>query len=195
MISAVKSDCVNVMVCVDSDDDIHAYSNVCSGIAELLVIPPAGSAAAVKHLIDNCKTEYMILGSDDVLFLTEEWAQKLIQAIPDDCIGVSYGGDEWKCAFNHFMFHRRLRELTGVFPAEHFWHFGPDTYVLRVMQEIGRVFYVPEVVISHRHFKNHKAELDDTYRHERSRPDGRAALEALAPQIKKDADILRGAML
>lgn len=109
----------------------------------------------------------MLLGADDIEFMTKGWDEKMVSAMPDDCIGAVYCEDNWKQTLNHFMFHQKWVSLTGLFPDD-FEHFGPDGYAAKVVDAINRRIFLKDVVIEHHHFKNNKAKSDDTYQNARN---------------------------
>ena len=155
---ATKTGEVEVLLYVDDDDPIRdeiIYPGKFVG-------PRVGLSLAIHKLIELASHPFMMLGSDDIIFKSEGWDQHLVNAMPKDGIGATYGRDGWNNNLNHFCFHRTWYDLTGLFPKD-FEHFGPDGYIGQVCMALNRRIHVEEVLIEHHHFKNQKATRDLVY--------------------------------
>jgi hypothetical protein len=155
---------VEVLTYRDDDDpelDAYLLNHVPTILGPRINLPAAHNA-----LEKLAKHYYCLLGSDDIIFKTHGWDEKMKAAMPADGIGAVFTADGWKNAANHCLYTKKLSEITGVYPLE-FEHFGMDTYFTDCMQAVGRFIYVGDVVIEHHHFRNGKAEQDATYRHPR----------------------------
>lgn len=122
-----------------------------------------GTAKAILAMLEQVETPFAMLGSDDIVFRTQDWDRKMLSAIPADGYGVVHAEDGWKRAMNHFIFPMAWHRLVGLFPDK-FYHFGPDTWVCDVAKRVGRLFFVPDVMIEHCHHRNRKALPDATYK-------------------------------
>src|SRR5678816_2406308 len=86
-----------------------------------------------------------------------------------------------------------MSELVDVFPEE-FIHYGLDTYLADISRGVNRFQRVDSVMIEHLHYRNGKAEQDETYRRNR---DGIAkqtdphTLQRLRSNLPSLIDILR----
>jgi hypothetical protein len=151
-----------------------------------------GSAKALKVLMQMCETEWLMLGADDIVFETPKWDQKLIDLIPQDKVGISFGEDKHERQCNHFVFHRRLYELTGLWP-DVFWHFGPDGYLGKVIEAVAmnRRVFTSKVVIRHRQAKAGKSPIDQTFVEERTRGNGRADMLKAMEFFDRDVSIMK----
>lgn len=127
-----------------------------------IIGPRNGLGDAIHRLIEKASCSYMLVGSDDIIFKTKGWDERMLDAMPKDCIGAVHCADGWGNNFNHFMFHQRWVSLTGLFPRE-LERFGPDGYVGKIAVALKRKFFLEDVVIEHNHFKNNKAKPDETY--------------------------------
>jgi hypothetical protein len=153
---------VEVLSYVDFDDpDVGDYEN------PTILGPRLTLTSALKRLIEKASFDLMLLGSDDIIFKTQGWDEKMVKAMPKDCIGIVYAHDGGPKNLNHFMFHKKWYSLTGLFPDD-FEHFGPDTYVGKVAEGLGRKILVGDVLIEHHHAKNGKAKSDLTYEYPRT---------------------------
>ena len=185
---------VEVIAYVDDDDpQLKAYEEIEIPNVRVMVGPRMGLARIIHRLIESSLYSYMFLGADDIEFQSTGWDLKMSEKIPDDCIGLVWCDDKWKQTCNHFMFHQKWVSLTGFFPDD-FEHWGPDTYVKSVSDALKRSFYLDDVTIIHRHYKNNKAKMDDTY--SECRAGGmldrdKKRLENYEHRIKRDIEVLR----
>jgi hypothetical protein len=187
------SENAEVLVYLDDDDPTKDQYPGLQGRVRYIQGPRVMSSKAIKRLMSECDTEYMMFGADDILFKTDDWDKALMQAVPKDGIGFSYGDDQWKNAPGHYCFHRKWYELTGIYP-DVFTHFGPDGYAIKVIETLDkeRMTFLHRVKIPHLHFRNGKASRDSTYDEERAVGDGRQALQdALRDNLPKDLEILK----
>lgn len=118
--------------------------------------------------------EYLLMGNDDHVYMTPHWDQKLLdilsERMPKDGIFVAWVDDKTgkaarRCAFP--IVSRKWYETLGYFTPECFNFLYHDTWIWDVGKRLDRTFYIPEVVIEHRHFAFKKAEYDDTYQRHR----------------------------
>jgi hypothetical protein len=151
-----------------------------------------GSAKALKVLMQMCETEWLMLGADDIVFETPKWDEKLIDLIPEDKVGISFGEDKHERQCNHFVFHRRLYELTGLWP-DVFWHFGPDGYLGKVIEAVAmnRRVFTSQVVIRHLQAKAGKSPIDQTFVEERTKGNGRDDMLKAMEFFDRDVSILK----
>lgn len=186
---------VEVIAYVDEDDpDLRAYTAPCARTTHVMVGPRVGTAKALKKLLEAVETDWVMIGSDDIFFETKEWDQKLIEVIPQDKIGSSYSSDDLGDNFNHFVFHRKMFELTGLWP-DVFWHLGPDGYLGRVLEELKRKFFVKSVMIKHLHPKYGKGTLDKTFQESRTMGGHpKDEMEQAMKFYERDLGILRSAI-
>jgi hypothetical protein len=153
-----------------------------------------GSAKALKVLLRLCDTEFIMLGSDDIVFETPHWDEKLASVLPSDGIGISFGEDKNERQCNHFMFHRRLYELTDLWP-DVFWHFGPDGYLGNVIRAVGknRVVFNSDVVIRHLQAKSNKSPRDKTFEEERTKGHAGREMAKALEFFHRDVETLKAA--
>jgi hypothetical protein len=182
-----------VLAYVDLDDP-HVKDYAALSVERLTINfgERVGSAKALKVLMGLCKTEWFMLGADDIVFDTPHWDQNLISLIPEDKVAIAFGEDKHERQCNHFVFHRRLYELTGLWP-DVFWHFGPDGYLGRVIEAVspGRRKYSSQVVIRHLQAKAGKSPVDMTYVEERNRGHPRDEMLKAMESFDRDVSILK----
>lgn len=182
---------MNILAYVDEDDESkREYTHPCVRKTHMVVGPRVGTAKAIKKLIQVCATDWMMLGSDDIRFETPNWAEKMKAPIPKDRVGISFSKDGFEDQCNHFCFHRRLYDLTGLWP-DVFWHFGPDGYIGKVTQAIGRRFFVKDVMVKHLKAKMGRSPQDRTFVESRIKGNGKAEFDKALAFYHDDVKKLR----
>lgn len=152
-----------------------------------------GVGKRLRILASKAKHDFFYLVGDDANFITPGWDVKLRNAIHPDGIGIVFGMDGWKNSPGHCMFTRKMSELVDVFPEE-FIHYGLDTFLADVSRGVDRFHRIDSVLIEHLHYRNGKAEQDETYQRNR---DGAAkqtdphTLTRLRKKLPEMIDILR----
>jgi hypothetical protein len=182
-----------VLAYVDMDDpSVSEYLGISIDRLTINFGERVGSAKALKVLMQMCETEWLMLGADDIVFETPKWDEKLIDLIPEDKVGISFGEDKHERQCNHFVFHRRLYELTGLWP-DVFWHFGPDGYLGKVIEAVAmnRRVFTSQVVIRHLQAKAGKSPIDQTFVEERTKGNGRDDMLKAMEFFDRDVSILK----
>jgi hypothetical protein len=182
-----------VIAYVDLDDpNVKDYAGISVDRLTVNFGERVGSAKALKVLMKLCETEWMMLGSDDIVFETPHWDEKLIALIPKDRVGIVFGEDKHERQCNHFVFHRRLYELTGLWP-DVFWHFGPDGYLGKVIETVAtnRRVFTSKVIIRHLQAKAGKSPLDMTFVEERNRGNARKEMKKAMESFDRDVSTLK----
>jgi hypothetical protein len=182
-----------ILAYVDLDDpQLDGYARISVDRLTIRFGERVGSALALKELMKVCDTDWMMLGADDIVFETPHWDQKLIDLIPKDKVGISFGEDKHERQCNHFVFHRKLYELTGLWP-DVFWHFGPDGYLGKVIEaiEMDRRIFTSQVVVRHLQAKAGKSPIDQTFIEERTKGSGRGDMLKAMQFFDRDVSILK----
>jgi hypothetical protein len=193
--SALETSDAVISAYVDLDDPcLKDYAAISIERLSITYGERIGSAKALKVLLRLCGTEFIMLGSDDIVFETQHWDEKLVSVLPEDGIGISFGEDKNERQCNHFMFHRRLYELTDLWP-DVFWHFGPDGYLGNVIRAVGknRVVFNSDVVIRHLQAKANKSPRDKTFEEERSKGHAGREMEKALQFFHRDVATLKAA--
>lgn len=116
-----------------------------------------------NFLAAQCSGSLLMVGSDDILFRTKGWDNRLFAAIPYDGIAV-FGFNDGRGNGNpHPVVTRRWYETLGYLGPAGFYHWYIDTWNNTLAQKIGRYCYMPDVLVEHCHAKAGKAENDETY--------------------------------
>jgi glycosyl transferase/beta-hydroxylase protein BlmF len=122
--------------------------------------------------------DVIIMGNDDLIYRTPEWdsiLMKELSPIKDNiyCAWVNDGINQDKhCAFP--IISRKWIETLGYcFAPEGTFNFGyNDTWVFDIGKRVGRLKYIPNILVEHMHFSKGKAEMDDTYARNRTQERG-----------------------
>ena len=126
----------------------------------------------------DCMGDVIIMGNDDLIYRTPNWDIKLIKelsTIKDNiyCAWVNDGiNGERHCAFP--IISRKWVETLGYcFAPAGTFNFGyNDTWVYHIGILLGRLKYIPDILVEHMHFSKGKAEMDDTYARNRTQERG-----------------------
>ena len=154
---------IEVLAYVDEDDpQLGVYKTLASDRVRFKYGPRVGGTTAVKVLARESDTEWMMFCADDTKFETHAWDERIISAIPTDKVAVAFPQDGRGDCLNHFICHRKMLELTGIWP-DIFWHFGADTYLSNVMKAVDRCILVKKVMVRHMKAKLGLSPMDTTY--------------------------------
>lgn len=154
-IEKYKQGDVEVLSYVDEDDKSDYPNPTIRG-------PRVGASKRLLALVEKAQYDHFLFIGDDQVVMSPSWDVKMRALMPADRIGLVYSKDNWKESVSAILVHRRWWQLTHLFPND-FSHFGLDTYMTDIARTMGRLFMEKSVVIEHRHFRNGKAERDETY--------------------------------
>ena len=100
--------------------------------------------------------------ADDVVPLTNSWDAVLIDAAGKDGMAVPSGGHD-PLGAPHFVLGGDLVRSVGWLSLPGLDRLYIDTVWQTIAESRGVLKRVPEVILEHRHFSNHKALIDKTY--------------------------------
>ncbi len=109
------------------------------------------------------ETDHCGFLADDVVPETPGWAEALIAAAGLDGMAVPAGGDTTG-GCPHFVLGGELVRSMGWLSLPGLDRLYIDTVWAEIAEQRGVLRYLPEVVLSHRHFSSGKALFDQTYR-------------------------------
>lgn len=200
---------VRVIVRLDEDDafltDYQALAGIW-GAAVYVLGPKRYVPALVAELVERSDAPIELHAADDVVFLTPGWDSAIRRALAawPDGLGVVYtndGLDRRKC--QHFACTRVWMDTVGTAGWSTLRHFFLDQWHEDLARAVGRLAYLGNVVLEHRHFKHRDkhnqplAPRDETYAEKRAEnwSDRDAnAYEALAGMRRLQIERLRGAL-
>lgn len=119
-------------------------------------------------LLVNASGELYMWGGDDVVFLTQNWDQKILEKFSSlkDPIGMVFvndltdGSGTWA---NVGFIHRKWVEFFGFLFTPHMPDNGIDAWITSITKKLNRAHFLQDVVIEHRQYRQGKSNLDDTY--------------------------------
>jgi len=119
-----------------------------------------------NHLARKASGDYLMMGNDDLIFRSENWAERLQEVLPPDKAGVACFDDGINGG-KHFAFPiitRRWYELVGQFTAEVFTFGYHDTWIFDIAQMADKSYYIGDVLVEHIHPTVGKRPADKTFR-------------------------------
>lgn len=169
------SDTFEVLGYVDNDDPCRTdYDTLITMFDLLIVDEPRSVGEAWNVLAQQAQGDYFLMGNDDQVYMTPHWDRLLLdilsERMPKDGMFVAWVDDKTgkaarRCAFP--IVSRKWYETLNYFTPECFNFLYHDTWIWDIGKRLDRTFYIPEIVIEHRHFAFKKADYDDTYQHHR----------------------------
>ena len=173
---------VEVLYYIDNDDNTkEGYLETIDNLvkkhdvhfkkAEPYIGEPISISKSWNILAERCSGDVLVMANDDEVWITKGWDSRLneeIEKFPDDiyCIYFDDGGNHGKiCCFP--MVSRTWYETLGYFTPGIFKFIFNDTWIEYIARAIGRLHYIPDVLIEHRHFSFGKSEFDETYKKHR----------------------------
>lgn len=122
---------------------------------------------AKRVLTSKQPPQYLVSAGDDHYFTSFQWDEKLIDGIKSlDGPGFSYGDDgiNGSGLCTSWMASIEVVRALGWMALPGCGHMYIDNAIMELGHETGRIKYVPEVIIEHRHFLYNSHLLDETYR-------------------------------
>ncbi len=92
--------------------------------------------------------------NDDVIYQTPGWDERLIQVLDDYGSGISYGNDlfQGQNLPTFPMISREIVEAVGWLQMPTLKKYYGDSVWKNIGEELKCLYYVPEVIIEHKHF-------------------------------------------
>ncbi len=110
--------------------------------------------------------QYLMSAGDDHFFKSFEWDEKLIQAMSSfNGPGFAYGDDMMNGSglCTSWLASIEVVKALGYMTLPGCDHMYVDSAIMELGEETGRIVYVPEVVIEHKHFLKDDKLVDKTY--------------------------------
>lgn len=181
-VSAIDTCCgpIEVLFGCDNDEQAEAINarRKASEIIDILTVDPAIAGKVSKiwnWLVPYSCGDVLMLANDDIRFHTAGWDAQVYDAFSSfpGRLGMVWCDDGINGP-NHAAFPfvtRQWVDVVGHFTPGIFEFGFNDTWVYDIAKRAGRLKYLPEILIEHRHFSVGKSAFDDTYA--RQRRDGR----------------------
>ena len=119
-----------------------------------------------NYLARQAKGDYLMMGNDDLIFRSDNWAERLRDVLPPNEVGVACFDDGINQG-RHFAFPivtRAWYEAVGQFTAEVFTFGFHDTWIFDIAKRVNRAFYIGDVLVEHLHPTAGKRPEDQTYK-------------------------------
>lgn len=161
---------LDFVVGLDNDDPkLEEYLALAEGRKIKFKVGPrvkfAGTVnAIVMENLDNYK--YFAWCGDDHLPITVGWDQAYRDELDRLGTGVVYGDDlvMGKEIATELAFTSDIPKALGYAIPSGFVHLFVDNYFMELGESIGRLSYLPHIVVQHLHYSAGKSEEDQTYK-------------------------------
>lgn len=163
---------VEIILYVDEDDSAsHGIADAALTV-QVIIGPRQSMGDNNRACFERAHGDIIVLVNDDVVIRTPGWDARIreLDAAVADGIYLAYGNDEFKrrslCTFPILSRHacQVLQEpyhhaYRGAFIDYHLMD------IFKRLQQAGydRIFYLPDVVFEHLHYRTGKASIDETY--------------------------------
>jgi len=204
---AARRDALEIILYIDHDDpDMREYRNLINDIHCKMIVGKLGQEGgdvvgkAWNLMAREAKGEFLMMGNDDLFAVTQGWDNILRKNAKDyeDGIACFWFNDGIHTTGKHCAFpivSREWYECLGYFMPECFEFFCHDTWVFDIGKRIGRLCFMKDATVEHRHFSTGKSERDSTTARNRGRSQNKHDLQTLnktAAQRAEDAKKLMG---
>ena len=167
LIGALKATKATCDLVIGADDDDK--SNYESLEVRVSRGPQAGCVATINRValevVDNYEAICII--GDDQLPRTKNWDKTLLEVLDNKYkgTGIVYGDDLFQSEKHPtgVVISSNLVKALGFVAPPCLHHMYADDFWLNLGRSLGRIAYVPEVVIEHMHPVCGKAEMDESY--------------------------------
>jgi len=159
----------DLVVAVDDDDDhLNDYRELFNDVDPSQFILQVGPRTKLGPTLNRIAVDYAphydavgFLG-DDHIPRTPRWDQRLADVLDG---GLAYGNDLFQGSnlpTQVAMVSEIVEALRGMVPDSQ-RHLYLDNFWLKLGQDLGKIKYMPEVIIEHCHAFNGKAPMDENY--------------------------------
>lgn len=165
---------IDILFYIDDDDSvtIAEIDKIINEFAELDISYKIGKrmwiSKYVNELYPLTNSPLLMAFSDDLEFKTKNWdviVNNEFDKVPDQILLV-YPKDtiqNEKVATLQFV-SRKAIDIVGYFSPPYFEVWYGDMWLHEIYKQLGRLKYLPEVIIEHQHFVNFKRLFDETDR-------------------------------
>jgi len=159
----------DIIVCLD-EDDANFYNRV-DGVE--YHIGPKPTRIGLNEKLNRMlplivdKYDYIMWAADDTVAKTHGWDARLVAAIQNIPLGISYPNDLLQgknLPSNGTCFDSRIPRTLGYLAPPTLFHLYMDNFWRLLGTELGTLVYCEDVILEHNHFVNKKAPLDTTYK-------------------------------
>ena len=169
---------VEILVYVDDDDPLKfdyilKHKSLCleGNVQSLMNLnvffdEPLSTPLLNNILAEHAQGDVLMLANDDQVFCDKGWDNRLDEetAKYSDDIYCMWFNDGWYgediCTFP--IVSRRWVETLGYLTTPVFEKFNGDLWIWQIGQMVGRLHYIPDILVEHLHPDTGKAEADET---------------------------------
>lgn len=164
--NTVSSD---IIVCLD-EDDAASYTRV-DGVE--YHIGPKPTRIGLNEKLNRMlplivdKYDYIMWAADDTVAKTPGWDARLVAAIQNIPLGISYPNDLLQgknLPSNGTCFDSRIPRALGYLAPPTLFHLYMDNFWRLLGTELGTLVYCEDIILEHNHYVNKKAPTDNTYK-------------------------------
>jgi glycosyltransferase involved in cell wall biosynthesis len=159
----------DIIVCLD-EDDAASYSRV-DGVE--YHIGPKPTRIGLNEKLNRMlplivdKYDYIMWAADDTVAKTPGWDARLVAAIENIPLGISYPNDLLQgknLPSNGTCFDSRIPRALGYLAPPTLFHLYMDNFWRLLGTELGTLVYCEDIILEHNHYVNKKAPTDNTYK-------------------------------
>lgn len=178
--SAARKGTISVAAYVDKDDPLLADYQTLAGVVPNMALSLGARTpvpGALNILARRSRAEILFVGSDDLLFRTADWDEKVREAISKLTHGLGIvvpldGAEERKGRrVTHWFSTQAMFATIGYLANETYEHFFVDTHIGDIARRAGCLTWLDDVLIEHMH-PNHKKAMKDATHHAKRRGAG-----------------------
>ena len=159
----------DIIVCLD-EDDAASYTRV-DGVE--YHIGPKPTRIGLNEKLNRMlplivdKYDYIMWAADDTVAKTPGWDARLVAAIQNIPLGISYPNDLLQgknLPSNGTCFDSRIPRALGYLAPPTLFHLYMDNFWRLLGTELGTLVYCEDIILEHNHYVNKKAPTDNTYK-------------------------------
>lgn len=172
-------------VCVDFDDPhLDKYQEIFARYKiSYLIQERTNNTETLNQTFSGMKDyDFYHITNDDVVYRTPGWDEIFINKIKDKGHGIAFGNDLLRpgdlCCFPFIS--GEIVRILGWLQLPGTEHMYGDNLWYELGRKMGRLYYIPDVVIEHMHWSNEKAPIDTSYQRTNS-----------STMFRKDMEVFR----
>jgi hypothetical protein len=159
----------DIIICLD-EDDAASYTRV-DGVE--YHIGPKPTRIGLNEKLNRMlplivdKYDYIMWAADDTVAKTPGWDARLVAAIQNIPLGISYPNDLLQgknLPSNGTCFDSRIPRALGYLAPPTLFHLYMDNFWRLLGTELGTLVYCEDIILEHNHYVNKKAPTDNTYK-------------------------------
>jgi len=167
-----KNCLIEFIIYIDVDDpESEKYFQIPISYKQVKIIqgPKIWLSLIYNTLATRAAYDVIMYGSDDILFKSNNWDQRVLSEIshfPNN-VGLVYPNDlsSWQGKIaTHGFVHKNWIEAIGYFLPPYFPDVFSDTWITNLAGNLNRIAFMEDVIIEHNQYRQGKSEFDITYR-------------------------------